>query len=113
MATYPNTDYDVDATRVTPRESVTTDTSDGGTVRGVVKYAGEIYDITLVHKYILEAEAAVIESFYTANKALSVDVTWRGATYNCVFTGKPEASPSTGIHFTVTSRLVGNRSDGG
>lgn len=113
MAAYPNTSYDADATRVTPRESVTLDTSDGGTVRGVVKYAGEIYDLTLVHKYLLEADAAVIEAFYTTNKALSVDVTWRGATYNCFFTGKPDVAPAAGLYFTVTSRLVGKRSDGG
>ena len=112
MATYPNTSYDL-ASRVTPRPSVETDTSDGGTIRGRSLYAAEVYDITLVHKYLTEAEADTLEAFYASNKGVSVDVTWRGDTYNAIFKGKPDTTPEGGGLWTVTSRLDGKRSDGG
>lgn len=112
MASYPNTTYDAGASRVTPRESVAVDASDGGTIRGVSTRAAEVYDLKLVHLGLSEAEAATLESFYNTNKVAQIDVTWRSVTYNCQFVSKPDVEPWQGALWSVTSTLVGKRSDG-
>lgn len=113
MAAYPNTAYDADASRVTPRESLALDVSDGGDIRGRVLTPHEVYDLVLVHKGISESDADTIESFYATNRTAQIDVTWRGDTYYCRFVGKPDSAPfNGGVRWVTTSRLVGKRSDG-
>jgi len=111
MASYPNTTYD-EASRVTPRDSIAMDVASDGSIRSVVNTTGEVYDVTLVHAYLSESDAATIESFYASNRTASVDVSWRGVTFACRFTGKPTVDPAGGTYWKVTSKLIGRKSDG-
>jgi len=111
MAAYPNTEYST-ASRVTPRSALAMDVASDGTVRGRVVSTGEVYDLTLVHDFLLEADAQTIETFYGSNRVAQVDVTWRGDTYQCYFAGKPTVAPAGGVYWAVTSVLVGRLSDG-
>lgn len=112
MATYPNTVYDAAASRVTPRQSIVPDIASDGSIRSRVMSTGEVYDLVLVHPYLLEADAQTIETFYGSNRTAQIDVTWRGDTYNCYFTGKPDVSPAGGLYWKVTSTLFGRLADG-
>ena len=112
MAAYPNTNFDADATHVTPRQSIEPDIASDGTVRGRVVSTKEVYDLTLVHKYVSESDAAAIETFYGSNRVAQVEVTWRSVTYNVYFKSKPRVEPFTGVLWTVTSELFGSRADG-
>lgn len=111
MASYPNTRYS-ESSRVAPRESVAIDTASDGTLRGMIVTTGEVYDIKLVHQYLTETDAQTIETFYNNNRVASIDVTWRGDTYACLFARKPEVEPAGGVYWTVTSTLIGRLSDG-
>lgn len=111
MASYPVTDYHK-GSQVVPRNNIALDVAEDGSVRGRKLHTKETYDVALVHTYRTEAEANTIEEFYEGNPTQQVDVTWRGVTYNCYWASKPAIEHSEGIHFTVTSVLVGVRSDG-
>jgi hypothetical protein len=111
MAAYPNTEYST-ASRVTPRSALAMDVASDGTVRGRVVSTGEVYDLTLVHDFLLEADAQTIETFYGSNRTAQVEVTWRGDTYNAYFASKPTVEPAGGLYWKVTSTLIGRLSDG-
>lgn len=111
MAAYPSVAF-AKGTQVVARNNVALDVAEDGTVRGRKLHTKETYDLALVHEYASETDANTVEDFYEGSPAQQVDVTWRSQTYNCYWAGKPVVEHADADLWTVTSRLVGVRSDG-
>ena len=111
MAAYPNTTFSK-GSQVAPRHNIALDVAEDGSVRGRKLHTQETYDLTLVHSYLSEADAETIEAFYEGAPTQQVDVAWRGATYYCYWSAKPVVEHTDAAWWSVTSRLVGVRSDG-
>lgn len=111
MPAYPNTNFSNGST-VTPRENIAIDVSADGTIRGRKLRAAETYDLTLMHRILLQSDADTIENFYEANTTAVITVTWRSVQYDCYWVAKPTVDNVDADLWTVTSKLVGKRSDG-
>lgn len=111
MSAYPSV-TPTQGSQVAARNNIAMDVAEDGSVRGRKLHAKETYDVTLVHSYVDETDANTVEEFYEAAPTQQVEVTWRGAVYNCYWMGKPLVEHAAGATWTVTSRLIGVRSDG-
>lgn len=110
MPPFPNTAYSQD-TQILAEPNVLLDKASDGTIRGRVLNAAEVYEVTLVHNNLTEAQANAIEDFYETDPTQEVNVTWRSVTYNCRWMGKPEIRHFRGATWTAISRLKGVRAD--
>ncbi len=109
---YPTTTYDRGSQGIARGGNIRIDRAEDGSLRGVRERFLDIFDFTLMHTDLVEAEAQTYQTFYKTDPSRAIEVTWRGNTYICYWKEEPEiyAHPDGGgYRWVVVSRLVGSR----
>ena len=108
MATYPSIDAQ---TKVTPKQTLKIDISEGGDLRAQDLTAADMYDIDIEHPWIDAADVTTLQSFFATNKNLTITTQTLadGNTYDCLMVKGPVVLEHNGIFRTVKQKLVGTR----
>lgn len=109
---YPTTTYHRGSQGIARGGNIRIDRAEDGSLRGVRERFLDVFDFTLMHVDLVEAEAETYSAFYKTDPSRAIEVTWRGQVYICYWTQEPEiyAHPDGGgFRWVVVSRLVGTR----
>jgi len=102
MATYPtlSTAYGSDPD---PLPSIDIDRSEDGTARGRA-LGNDKARFRITHRWLSAADKSTLDAFYSANRLLAFDYVSPadGATYSCIFVGKPKYERHVGDYWTAT-----------
>lgn len=101
---YPLSVFSLD-TQIVPRPTVQIDAASDGTVRGRVIQDQEVFDASVGHKLITQAQKDTLLAFYDANRAAEIELTYAGETYHLYFTGRPIVSPMNGTSVWWQARV--------
>ena len=110
MATYPVIDQSPDSTRKAV-DNIKVEVSADGSIRGQNFYSKTVYQLSIVHPFILEADKLLIESFYDANKDVSFtfNMDADSTDYTLIFKGEPDYKKVSKNVWLVTMNAVGSK----
>lgn len=98
-------------TSIEPRPSVDFDIMSDGTPRGRESTAKDVFDASILHPMITQAEANGLLAHYETNKLATISFVHAGKTYHLHYLGRPSIRTVNGVYRDATVRMVGSLAD--
>jgi len=107
MASYPDIDFELES-EAEPLNGHEVDIAEDGTIRSRISFTHQPFDFTVKHRWIPYSDIETLQDFYTDNKYLTIQLTWKDSlVYDCVFTAPPRFNRIRGPHWEATFKLRG------